>query len=467
MKHLAGCGETKQYDKMSKPIIKIEKLNVVYFLGRSNQARALKDISLEIYPEEFIIIFGPSGCGKSTLLYSIAGLETKVQGDIFIDNENIIKLPLDKLEILHQRKIGMIFQAYYLVNSLTVLDNIILPQMAIGASRRDRKKKALELLEFFQVKQHAFKFPNELSGGQQQRVAICRAIINDPDILLADEPIGNLDSQSAHTVMNLLKTLNEKQKKTVILVTHDPAFLNYAHRVFYMKDGAVVSVKVNHAVNQKVAALLKEKEEARVTMPKELELLARTYSTLSAAQIGSLLIPFKAREIVFDAFTGLGSQEVKSIQKRVESLLVQGVQDEREILAFLDQETRHGGGIGLDKRTALKMAGKLQEVVKEIKLLENQEKRIQHSYYQAREIDKEAEQVRCYLLDLFNVELKDLFALDRLDSIIRDRLNSRIDKNGLLKILDLPFKQGGIGLDKRIAKKMAKRLELLMLGKYQ
>src|SRR4030042_4815348 len=201
----------------SKPIIKTNKLAVTYFAGLDNEARALQDINIEIHPGEFIILFGPSGCGKSTLLYSIAGLQPNVQGSIFFYDKDIILFSKKELENYHQKKTGMVFQAFYLINSVTVEKNVMLPQIALGAPVMERKKRTMELLAHFGVAEQAGKLPLELSGGQQQRVAICRALINEPEILLADEPVGNLDTKSAHDVMLLLQELNQKQKKTVVL----------------------------------------------------------------------------------------------------------------------------------------------------------------------------------------------------------------------------------------------------------
>src|ERR1700726_4725884 len=169
----------------NKPVISVKKLNVVYFPGKSNEVHALTDISLEIYPGEFIIFFGPSGCGKSTLLYSISGLERHITGDILVQGDNLRTLEGKKREEFHQKTIGMVFQAYYLIPSLTILQNVALPQMALNEGTRAREDRGLKLLKQFGVFEQASKLPTELSGGQQQRVAICRSVMNDPAIILA------------------------------------------------------------------------------------------------------------------------------------------------------------------------------------------------------------------------------------------------------------------------------------------
>src|SRR3989338_6774287 len=217
---------------MATPLIKIDKVSVVYDKGRPSEMVALKGISLEIYPEEYIIFFGPSGCGKSTLLYTIAGLEVPDSGRIIVDGRDLAGLSKSDFVAYHRSRMGMVFQAFYLISSLSVLDNVILPQMFLQERAVKRKERGTKVLERFEIANLANRLPTELSGGQQQRVAICLAVINDPPILFADEPVGNLDSRSAEKVMDLLYELNTRDKKTVILVTHDSRYLHYAHRVF-------------------------------------------------------------------------------------------------------------------------------------------------------------------------------------------------------------------------------------------
>lgn len=223
-----------------KPAIETQNLKVIYDLGKSRETRALDGVDVKVFPREFIIFFGPSGCGKSTLLYTFTGLEKPIQGKVFIHGKDLSLLSPSESAQFHQSSIGMIFQAYYLIPSLTVFDNVSLPQIFQKKSYSERKEKAFALLKRFGIEDQARKLPTELSGGQQQRVAICRALINDPAILLADEPVGNLDSFSAQIVIDMLKEINEKDKKTVALVSHDPRFLNLAHRVYYMEDGKIV-----------------------------------------------------------------------------------------------------------------------------------------------------------------------------------------------------------------------------------
>lgn len=444
-----------------KPLIKVKNLNVTYFLGRANEVRALKNINFEIFQGEFIVFFGPSGCGKSTLLYSIADLEKNTQGDIFIEDKKLDEFSSKETEEYHQKKTGMIFQAYYLINSLSVKENVILPQIATGTKVKDREENANKLLDHFSVKEQATKLPNELSGGQQQRVAICRSLINNPDILFADEPVGNLDSKSAEDVMILLKELNTKQKKTIILVTHNPAYLNMAHRVLYIKDGSIINIKTNSTEKQ---IAVQENKELETTLSKELELLARTFSSISGS-VGNLLIPFKAKQIVSECLIGMTEEEINGIEKKVENLLVTGLlEGDNTMLKYLDDSVKKGG-LGMNKTSAEKLSNRIVELIKEIKFLEERESIVRKRI--GATIDENTEQIRQYLLNIYNIKLSNEESLIVFDKLISARLNNKIDKTIVEKKLDLPIKKGGVGLDRRIARKVAKRLELLILGKYK
>lgn len=446
---------------MPEPIIKIEKLNVTYFLGKSNEVRALTDINLEIFPEEFVIFFGPSGCGKSTLLYSISGLETNIYGDIYIEGKNLAHFNKKELLNYHQKTVGMIFQAFYLIASLSVLKNVTLPQIFMNIGKKERKAKALELLEYFGVKAQAAKLPTELSGGQMQRIAIARSLINDPKIMMADEPVGNLDSKSSQDVMDLLKTLNEKQKKTIILVTHNPAFLSYAHRIFYIKDGRITETRVNRDVHGVKIPVAEEKK----SVSKDLELLIKTFSSLSPSQVGNLLIPFKAKQIVAESLIGMTTEEIDKLDRKVENLLMTGVFEGDSMMDFLDAPLDKGG-MALDKRTAAKTAEKIKDIIREIKYLETEENK-QKTGLVSPEAGAEVMDIRHYLMEEFDLELKSFLALEAFNQAIKDRLNNAIDRDVLRQRLDASVKLGGVGMDRRTAKKVAKRLELLILGKYK
>ena len=229
---------------MEKEIaIKTENVNVIYDWGKPSETKALSDINTTIYEEDFVIFFGPSGCGKSTMLYTVSGIEKPTSGKIFVLGKNITEFSPMESAKFHRAQIGMVFQAYNLIPTLTVIDNVALPQVFRGISREKRLLRAKILLQRFDILPQADRLPSELSGGQQQRVGIARALINEQPIIFADEPVGNLDSKSAKIVLDILYDLNVKDKKTVILVTHDPSLLKYATHIIYMKDGFIVGEK--------------------------------------------------------------------------------------------------------------------------------------------------------------------------------------------------------------------------------
>lgn len=219
----------------------IELVNVTkkYRVG-IHEITALDSVSLKIEDGEFVAIMGPSGSGKSTLLYLIGCLDRPTSGKVLIDGMNTSELSDAELTELRRNKIGFIFQQYYLIPTLTALENVELPMVFKNVSREDREKKAEELLALVGLEDKKERRPNELSGGEQQRVAIARALANDPSILLCDEPTGNLDTRSGEVVMNIIKNLNVQRGVTVVLVTHNPMLSKYADRIIKLRDGRIV-----------------------------------------------------------------------------------------------------------------------------------------------------------------------------------------------------------------------------------
>jgi putative ABC transport system ATP-binding protein len=231
------------------PIFKTVNVTKQYELGDVT-VDALAGVNLEIYSGEFICIFGPSGCGKSTLLSIIAGLQQPSAGEVYLRGEKLTILNNDDLAKYRRSKIGMIFQSFNLIHSMNIVENVALPLGFAGIPKGRRMKRAEDLLDMVGLGKYKDHTPAQLSGGQQQRVAIARSMVNAPWIMLADEPTGNLDSKSANEVMRLLISLNRKSKRTVILITHNPDYLDYADRIFFLQDGKVVKTKVNSRVKK-------------------------------------------------------------------------------------------------------------------------------------------------------------------------------------------------------------------------
>jgi len=220
-------------------IVKVENLWKSFRLGQK-KITVLKDIDLNFYSGEFAIIYGPSGCGKSTLLHSILGLEQPDRGKVYLRGKSLYHLSDDACALYRREKIGMVYQQSNWIKSLNVWENIAYPLYLQAYSCKRAKKKAIELLGLVGVSHTADQVPTELSGGEQQKAALARALIVNPGIIIADEPTGNLDSQSGKDLMYLLTKLNRKRRKAIIMVTHDSVFLPLANRRVSMKDGQIV-----------------------------------------------------------------------------------------------------------------------------------------------------------------------------------------------------------------------------------
>jgi ABC-type lipoprotein export system ATPase subunit len=203
--------------------------------------QALNGVNLSIPEGQFISIMGPSGSGKSTLLYLLGGLDRPTAGTINISGYQLDRLNGEQLAQFRREKLGFIFQAFHLVPTLTALENVALPGVFANMAREVRERRAVKLLSFLGMGDRLDHRPSQLSGGQQQRVAIARALFNNPPIIMADEPTGALDSKTGAIVLNMLRWLSTKQRKTIIIVTHDPGVANYADRMLQLKDGHIVN----------------------------------------------------------------------------------------------------------------------------------------------------------------------------------------------------------------------------------
>jgi len=221
---------------MISPILKLENVWKIYPLGKT-QIEALKGINLEIMPGEFLCFMGPSGSGKSTLLNLIGCLDFPTKGKIFLKGKDISQLSENELALLRGKTIGFVFQEFNLFPNFTALENVSLPMIFQGVPKKERIKRARELLEAVQLKDKISRKILELSGGERQRVAIARALANDPEILIADEPTGNLDSSTGKKIMEILTQFHQRERKTIVLVTHDPQIAGYAQKIIYIRDG--------------------------------------------------------------------------------------------------------------------------------------------------------------------------------------------------------------------------------------
>ncbi|MFH1307495.1 MAG: ABC transporter ATP-binding protein [archaeon] len=222
---------------MAENIIQLKKVCKYYEMGEET-IKAICEVNLEIKKGDFIAIVGPSGSGKSTMMNLVGALDLASEGDIFLDNIDIEHLSESDLAQIRGKKIGFIFQTFNLIPTLNALENVMLPMIFQGISQDEREEKAERLLGELGLGHRLFHVPGELSGGERQRVAIARALANDPEVILADEPTGNLDTKTGNDVMDILKKLN-KQGKTIIMVTHDMEKAKQANKIIRLRDGEV------------------------------------------------------------------------------------------------------------------------------------------------------------------------------------------------------------------------------------
>lgn len=211
--------------------------------SKSDNSRtiALNYVDLEIHEGDFVAIMGASGSGKTTLLNILNGFDTPTSGQVFIEEQNLFQLKDEELALFRRKNLGFVFQSYHLLESLTIKENVMLPMVLDRKEVQLMKNRSETLLKTFDIQEISENYPHQTSGGQQQRAAICRALINAPKIIFADEPTGNLDSKSAKTVMKTLSTANQELKTTILMVTHDPYSASYANRIIFLKDGEIVT----------------------------------------------------------------------------------------------------------------------------------------------------------------------------------------------------------------------------------
>lgn len=230
------------------PIISIEHLRKTYIMG-TEKVHALKDVSLSISKNEYVALMGPSGSGKSTLMNLLGCLDTPSEGSYLLNQNNVSEMEDSELAEIRNKEIGFIFQTFNLLPKLSALENVALPLVYAGQKKKERLERALEVLESVGLGDRVDHRPNELSGGQRQRVAVARALVNDPAIILADEPTGNLDTKTSIEIMELFEDLHDKGN-TIIIVTHEPDISEHAHRIVRLRDGLVELDEINKNIRR-------------------------------------------------------------------------------------------------------------------------------------------------------------------------------------------------------------------------
>jgi putative ABC transport system ATP-binding protein len=424
-------------------IIKIENISLWYEKGKPIEVQALKNISLEIEKGDYVAFFGPSGCGKTTILYAISGIDRFQEGKVFINDRDISGLTNQELAIFRQTGIGIVFQQFNLVPSLSVLKNVALPMLFVGISSEKADIEAHKLLERLDLSSLADRFPFELSGGQQQRVGIARALANDPPIIIADEPLGNLDSVNAKRVLEFLKELNEKDGRTIIMVTHEAWSLRDVKTIFHMKDGTITDVeKVQNNVAESLSKHLYEqlssvKSEGEEGKNKEEKISARILANF-------LLRGYSMDEIMrFESF----------VNERFEGKI-----DEKEFHKLINKPFKEGG-VGLWKKKAEKVTEYLEKIIDRRKDVVHINEVIEKNPVMS--VSDEIRNIREWIMEGYTGKLSQLQTM-ALDQVISDRIRGFIPANKVVSILDLSNNKFGVGLSFRAAQVMAEKLELIL-----
>ncbi len=433
---------------MAKPLIVCRDLTITYNKGKSNEFKALQHVNTDIYEGEYIILFGPSGCGKSTLMYAIQGSLPPGDGTMLIRGDDIYSYPPEERVYFQRYVMGIIFQSFNLIGSLSVLDNVALPMIFCNSNKTTRERRAQALLDRFGVGMVSHKIPSMLSGGQQQRVSVARSMVNDPQILLADEPTGNLDSVSTQQVMDKIDEINTFDQRTIIMVSHNAAHLSYAHRVYYLKDGLIVREVVNP--QRKQIKPVKEGE----TIVTELEQLARLfpYDSVDTLRVKSLT-NFLTQEYSFD--------QLIRIEKAIQ-LLIKGKIHKKLFIDALVKKYEEGG-VGIDRATAKHMADVSVSLVKQstdVKRFRSDNQSDAAFFSQ----HKFAERVREYLLENHRIPLTKQMSAN-LTTMIADRLSGVSGEKEFFEALHAPVSRGGLGLDYETTSDMSRYMEkLIALG---
>lgn len=430
---------------MAKPLIICRDLAITYNKGKSNEFKALQGVNTDIYEGEYIILFGASGSGKSTLMYSIQGSLPPSDGTMLIRGDDIYAYPEEDRVYFQRYVMGIIFQQFNLISSLSVRDNVALPMIFSDMDKVTRNRRAQALLDRFGVGMVADKIPPMLSGGQQQRVSVARSMINDPKILLADEPTGNLDSVSTQQVMDKIDEINTFDKRTIIMVSHNAAHLSYAHRVYYIKDGRVVREVANP--QRKQIKPVKEGE----TIVTELEQLARLYpyDGVETLRVKSL-VNFLTQEYTFDQIVRL---------EQVLHKYIAGKLSKPHVLKTLQLDYEKGG-VGIPTAEARRMVATAEKLLTQASDI----RRFRASTTESKAFfDQEifAERLLKYLLDVFNVNLSKIQKSNLVTSIA-DRVIGVSDEESFYEILQAGVSSGGVKLSKAQAAELTRYFEKLI-----
>ncbi len=430
---------------MAKPLIICRDLSIIYNKGKSNEFKALQGVNTDIYEGEYIILFGASGSGKSTLMYSIQGSLPPGEGTLLIQGDDIYSYPPAERVYFQRYVMGIIFQSFNLIGSLSVLDNVALPMIFCDADKATRDRRAQSLLDRFGVGHVSHKIPAMLSGGQQQRVSVSRSMVNDPKILLADEPTGNLDSVSTQQVMDKIDEINTFDRRTIIMVSHNAAHLSYAHRVYYIKDGFVVREVANP--QRKQIKPVKEGE----TIVTELEQLARLYpyDSVESWRVKSM-VNYLTQDYTFDQLIRL---------EHAISLYMQGKIDREALIKSLVLPYERGG-VQIEETEARRMAsvaGKMMDQAGDIRRYRARKENDNVFFTQ----HKLAERMRDHLIHEYRIKLSKEQE-SNMTEMIADRVTGVVGEGEMNEKLMKGVKAGGLALSEREADDVTRYFEKII-----
>jgi putative ABC transport system ATP-binding protein len=427
---------------MAKPLIIARDLSIIYNQGKANEFKALSGVSTDIFEGEYIILFGPSGCGKSTLMYSIQGSLPPGEGTLLVKGDDVYSYPPAERVYFQRHVMGIIFQSFNLIGSLSVLDNVALPMIFCDVDKQTRNRRAQSLLDRFGVGHVSHKIPAMLSGGQQQRVSVARSMVNDPKILLADEPTGNLDSISTQQVMDKIDEINTFDRRTIIMVSHDASHLSYAHRVYYLKDGLIVREVVNPQRKQ-----IKPVMEGE-TIVTELEQLARLYpyDSVETLRVKSM-VNFLTQDYTFDQIIRL---------EHAIDLFIQGKIDRDSFIKSLILPYEKGGvEIGIDEaRRMVGVASKMMGQADDIRRFRARKDNDDIFFSQ----HKLAERMRDRLFGHYHITLSKAQNAN-MTELIADRVTGVVDRSNFNERLTKGIRSGGLALSDREADDLTRYFE--------
>lgn len=430
---------------MAKPLIVCRDLSIIYNKGKSNEFKALSNVNTDIYEGEYIILFGASGSGKSTLMYSIQGSLPPGDGTLLIRGDDIYGYPPEERVYFQRYVMGIIFQSFNLIPSLSVLDNVALPMIFCNADKTTRNRRAQSLLDRFGVGQVSHKIPSMLSGGQQQRVSVARSMVNDPKILLADEPTGNLDSVSTQQVMDKIDEINTFDRRTVIMVSHNAAHLSYAHRVYYLKDGFIVREVVNPQRKQ-----IKPVREGE-TIVTELEQLARLfpYDSVDTLRVKSL-VNFLTQSYTFRQLVRL---------EHVIVLFIKGKIDREAFIKSLILPYDKGG-VDITENEARRMVGVAEKLISQSDDIRRfRAKKDNDDVFFSQH--KLAERLSDHLTGMYRIKLNKEQNTNLVE-MIADRVTGVADEEQFNEGMMQSIRNNGLGLDLKEADELTRYFEKII-----